>query len=55
MPSLATLATFAHALGMVLTPGPHMMYLVSRGLTQGRMAGALSALAVPMPLDRRPA
>ena len=27
------------ALGMVLTPGPNMIYLVSRSITQGRRAG----------------
>ncbi|MEU8233681.1 LysE family translocator [Actinoplanes sp. NPDC048967] len=30
------------ALGMVLTPGPNMMYLVSRSITQGRRAGIVS-------------
>jgi threonine/homoserine/homoserine lactone efflux protein len=30
------------ALGMVLTPGPNMIYLVSRSLTQGRRAGVIS-------------
>jgi threonine/homoserine/homoserine lactone efflux protein len=30
------------ALGMVLTPGPNMMYLVSRSITQGRRAGLVS-------------
>jgi threonine/homoserine/homoserine lactone efflux protein len=30
------------ALAMVLTPGPNMMYLVSRSITQGRRAGLLS-------------
>ncbi|MCP9945198.1 LysE family translocator [Streptomyces somaliensis] len=30
------------ALGMVLTPGPNMVYLVSRSLTQGRRAGVVS-------------
>ncbi|GAA2600039.1 LysE family translocator [Dactylosporangium fulvum] len=30
------------ALGMVLTPGPNMMYLVSRSITQGRRAGLIS-------------
>jgi threonine/homoserine/homoserine lactone efflux protein len=30
------------ALGMVLTPGPNMMYLVSRSITQGRRAGLTS-------------
>jgi threonine/homoserine/homoserine lactone efflux protein len=32
----------ATALGMVLTPGPNMMYLVSRSLSQGRSAGMIS-------------
>jgi len=30
------------ALGMVLTPGPNMMYLVSRSISQGRIAGLIS-------------
>jgi len=30
------------ALGKVLTPGPNMMYLVSRSITQGRRAGLVS-------------
>lgn len=30
------------ALGMVLTPGPNMMYLVSRSVSQGRLAGLIS-------------
>ncbi|WP_020500041.1 LysE family translocator [Sciscionella marina] len=30
------------ALGMVLTPGPNMMYLVSRSISQGRTAGLIS-------------
>jgi threonine/homoserine/homoserine lactone efflux protein len=32
----------ATALGMVLTPGPNMMYLVSRSISQGRRAGLVS-------------
>lgn len=32
------------ALGMVLTPGPNMMYLVSRSLSQGARAGLVSLL-----------
>ncbi|RLV01264.1 lysine transporter LysE [Streptomyces griseocarneus] len=36
----------AVALGMVLTPGPNMMYLVSRSVTQGRKAGLISLLGV---------
>ncbi len=30
------------ALGLVLTPGPNMLYLVSRSLSQGRRAGLIS-------------
>lgn len=30
------------ALGMVLTPGPNMVYLVSRSISQGRRAGLIS-------------
>jgi threonine/homoserine/homoserine lactone efflux protein len=36
------LGVSAVALGMVLTPGPNMMYLVSRSITQGRRAGVVS-------------
>jgi len=32
----------AVALGMVLSPGPNMIYLVSRSITQGRRAGLIS-------------
>jgi threonine/homoserine/homoserine lactone efflux protein len=40
---LASLLTFAAiALGMVLTPGPNMAYLVSRSVCQGRAAGLIS-------------
>jgi threonine/homoserine/homoserine lactone efflux protein len=34
------------ALGLVLTPGPNMIYLVSRTLAQGRSAGLISLLGV---------
>jgi len=34
------------ALGMVMTPGPNMLYLISRTLCQGRMAGLLSLSGV---------
>ena len=34
------------ALGLVLTPGPNMLYLVSRSITQGRMAGLVSLAGV---------
>ena len=43
MPSPSTLAAFALvALGMVLTPGPNMIYLISRSIAQGRVAGLIS-------------
>ena len=43
MPHLASLLAFAAvALAMVLTPGPNMIYLISRSITQGPMAGLVS-------------
>ena len=43
MPDLSHLLTFALvALGMVLTPGPNMVYLISRSISQGRRAGLIS-------------
>lgn len=43
MPDLDNLLAFALiALGMVLTPGPNMVYLVSRSICQGRAAGLTS-------------
>lgn len=43
MPTFGNLLAFSLvALGMVLTPGPNMIYLVSRSITQGRMAGLVS-------------
>jgi threonine/homoserine/homoserine lactone efflux protein len=42
----AALGVAAVALGMVLTPGPNMMYLVSRSITQGRRAGVVSLAGV---------
>lgn len=43
MPDLAHFLTFALvALGMVLTPGPNMIYLVSRSISQGAQAGLIS-------------
>lgn len=36
------------ALGMVLTPGPNMMYLVSRSISQGRRAGMVSLAGTAM-------
>jgi threonine/homoserine/homoserine lactone efflux protein len=43
MPTTATLLAFALiSLGMVLTPGPNMIYLISRSITQGPTAGLIS-------------
>ena len=43
MPDLSNLLAFALvSLGMVLTPGPNMVYLISRSICQGRMAGLIS-------------
>ncbi|MDI6837803.1 LysE family translocator [Ciceribacter thiooxidans] len=43
MPSTASLLAFGLiCLGMVLTPGPNMIYLVSRSICQGSAAGLVS-------------
>ncbi|MEU8083943.1 LysE family translocator [Micromonospora sp. NPDC049101] len=42
----ALLGTTLVALGVVLTPGPNMVYLVSRSVAQGRRAGLVSLLGV---------
>ena len=43
MPTPTLLNAFALvALGLVLTPGPNMIYLISRSITQGRAAGLAS-------------
>jgi threonine/homoserine/homoserine lactone efflux protein len=43
MPSTASFLLFAGAaLLMALTPGPNMIYLISRSLCQGRVAGVMS-------------
>lgn len=43
MPTTASLLAFALvALGMVLTPGPNMIYLISRSICQGHRAGLVS-------------
>jgi len=43
MPTPTHLIAFALvALGLVLTPGPNMIYLISRSITQGRAAGLAS-------------
>jgi len=43
MPHLTSLLGFALvSFGLVLTPGPNMIYLISRSITQGRVAGLIS-------------
>ncbi|WP_434140134.1 LysE family translocator [Pseudomonas luteola] len=43
MPELSHLLAFAAiTLGMALTPGPNMVYLISRSICQGRTAGMIS-------------
>jgi threonine/homoserine/homoserine lactone efflux protein len=43
MPDFANLFMFGLvALGMVLTPGPNMIYLISRSICQGKSAGLIS-------------
>ena len=43
MPDSSNLLAFALlSLGMALTPGPNMIYLISRSLSQGRAAGFIS-------------
>lgn len=44
LPDLLVFA--AAALLMVLTPGPNMIYLISRSICQGRKAGVISLLGV---------
>lgn len=49
MPQLTSLLAFAAiALGMVLTPGPNMVYLISRSICQGRAAGLISLAGVAL-------
>lgn len=43
MPDYVHILTFGLvALGMVLTPGPNMIYLISRSICQGKRAGLIS-------------
>lgn len=47
MPDLTNLLAFAAiALGMALTPGPNMIYLISRSISQGAGAGLISLAGV---------
>ena len=43
MPDMSSLLAYGLiSLGMVLTPGPNMIYLISRSICQGRTAGLIS-------------
>lgn len=46
MPTTGLLIFAAAALLMALTPGPNMIYLISRSLCQGRQAGVISWMGV---------
>jgi len=49
MPDISALLGFALvALGIVLTPGPNMIYLISRSITQGPAAGIVSLSGVAL-------
>ncbi|HEY0334110.1 MAG TPA: LysE family translocator [Stenotrophomonas sp.] len=49
MPETNQLLAFSLiALGMVLTPGPNMVYLISRSICQGRTAGLISLFGVAL-------
>jgi len=49
MPELSNLFAYGLiSLGMVLTPGPNMIYLISRSICQGRTAGLISLGGVAM-------
>jgi threonine/homoserine/homoserine lactone efflux protein len=47
MPSFAAMTAFSLiSLGFAITPGPNMMYILSRSLSQGTAAGLLSLVGV---------
>jgi threonine/homoserine/homoserine lactone efflux protein len=49
MPHSSTLIAFGLvSLGIALTPGPNMIYLISRSITQGRRAGVISLAGVAL-------
>jgi threonine/homoserine/homoserine lactone efflux protein len=49
MPTIESLLTFSLlALGLALTPGPNMIYLVSRSISQGRIAALISLAGVAL-------
>ncbi|MET9239722.1 LysE family translocator [Nonomuraea sp. NPDC003709] len=47
MPEISTLALFCvFTLGLLVVPGPAVLYIVTRSVTQGRAAGVISVLGV---------
>ena len=47
MPTLPTLLTFAVAATLlIIVPGPNVIYIITRGIDQGRRAAVVSALGV---------
>src|SRR6201993_5557255 len=49
MPQASSLLGFALiSFGLVLTPGPNMIYLISRSITQGPAAGIVSLAGVAL-------
>jgi threonine/homoserine/homoserine lactone efflux protein len=47
MPTMPTLLTFAVAATLlIIVPGPNVLYIIARGIDQGRKAAAVSALGV---------
>jgi threonine/homoserine/homoserine lactone efflux protein len=47
MPTLSTLATFAIAsIILLITPGPAVLFIITRSIDQGRLAGIVSVLGV---------
>jgi threonine/homoserine/homoserine lactone efflux protein len=49
MPHASSLLAFTLvSLGIVLTPGPNMIYVISRSITQGRSAGLVSLCGVAL-------
>jgi len=49
MPTISTIALFLlAALGLLLIPGPSVLYIVTRGISQGRRAGLASVLGIEL-------
>lgn len=49
MPALSTVALFLlAALGLLLIPGPSVLYIITRSVAQGRRAGLVSVLGVEL-------